>query len=185
VSILGDYRHPPRVRRVLESLAAVVCPPEAVELGLTGAIVDHAELSMRALPAALRAGLVAGSLAYDTAAMAWPPARGRRAAALPRDLAERWYLIWAHSPLLPQRQLIMGMKQLLCLAHYEQPAIQESIGYTPDAWIDKVKRRRLMTYSDDIRRHDESLLAPDPLPAGGFVRDRGQDGHRNRAKEAG
>ena len=31
-------------------------------------------------------------------------------------------------------------------------------------WIEKVKRKRLMVYSDEIRKHEQSLIEPDPLP---------------------
>jgi hypothetical protein len=174
VSAESSYRHPERVRRVLAALVPVVCPPEAVTLGLVDDIVAHAAASMGALPRILRAGLIAGALGYDATAIAWPPARGRTSTRLSPELAERWFLTWAHSPLLPQRQLIIGIKQLLCLAHFEMPAIQARLGYTPDAWIEKVQRKRLMTYADEIKRHDESLIAPDPLPRGGFVRKLGQ-----------
>ena len=41
-----SYQHPPLVRRVLESLVPVVCPPEAMELGLGADIVDHVALTI-------------------------------------------------------------------------------------------------------------------------------------------
>ena len=37
------------------------------------------------------------------------------------------------------------------------------MGYRPQQWIDKVTKRRLEVYSDDIQRHAASILAPDPL----------------------
>ena len=36
---------------------------------------------------------------------------------------------------------IKGIKGLVGLSYYEIPAVQESIGYTPQAWIDKVGER--------------------------------------------
>jgi hypothetical protein len=51
------------------------------------------------------------------------------------------------------------------MAYYEAPEVQAEMGYTPQAWIDKVARRRLELYRDDIDRHQESLVAPDPLPS--------------------
>ena len=170
----------PRLRQVLAALVPVVCPPDATSLGLTADIVDHVSVQIASLSRLFRVALEVGGSAFDVAAVAWPPARGRTFSRLPPPLAERWFLRWLHSPLLPQRQLAKGLRQLLCLAHFEMPAIQARLGYGPDAWIEKVQRKRLMTYADDIRRHQEALVAPDPLPHGGFVRNSGQAG----AKEA-
>ncbi len=159
------YHHPRHVRRILESLVGVICPPEATELGLERAIVDHAELTMGALPTLFRTGLVVGLTGYDAAAMLWPPARGRRSHALPVELRTRWFARWLEHPLTPaERELAKGIKQILALSHYEQPEIQARLGYTPDAWIDKVKRRRLEVYGSDIAKHHASITAPDPLP---------------------
>jgi hypothetical protein len=55
------------------------------------------------------------------------------------------------------------MKQLISLAHYEMPAVQEKMGYRPQQWIETVTKRRLDLYDEDIQRHQASLLAPDPL----------------------
>jgi len=158
------YQHSPRIRRVLESLVPVICPPEARELGIGADIVDHVALTMGVLPPLFRRGFVLGIATYDLAALAWLPGRGRRAHALPPDLATRYFESWRHGPTPIHRQLAIAMKQLLSLAHYEQPAAQARLGYTPAAWIDQVKKRRLELYADDIARHQASLIAPDPLP---------------------
>jgi hypothetical protein len=151
------------VRRVLTSLVGVVCPPDAQALGLAEPIVDHVGLSLGALPPRMRQALALGVLTYDLAALAWPPARGRRAHRLPRHLAARYFERWLGGPTPIHRQLAIAVKQLLVLGHYEQPAIQERLGYRPAAWIAAVKRRRLDVYADDIARHQASLIAPDPL----------------------
>lgn len=151
-------------RKVLESLVPVICPPEAVELGLTTDIVDHVELTMSALPPRFRQGLLLGLETYDLAAVLWWPGRRRRAHRLPRHLAARYFERWLHGPTPIHRQLAIGVKQLVALAHYEQPVIQERLGYRPDGWIEKVKRRRLDVYADDIAKHQRSLIEPDPLP---------------------
>jgi hypothetical protein len=151
------------MRPVLASLVGVVCPPEAIELGLTEAIVDHVGLSIGALPPRFQQALRLGIATYDLGALAWLPARGRRAHRLPRHLAAQYFERWLHGPTPIHKQLAIALKQLIVLAHYEQPAIQERLGYRPAAWIDKVKKRRLEVYSDDIARHQASLLAPDPL----------------------
>ena len=151
-------------RKLLESLVPVVCPPDAALLGIEGEIVDHAEKTIAVLPRAFRAGLAAGLLAYDQGARLWPPARGKSAHDLPVHLRSRWYLLWLGGLTPVNRELAKAVKQVLVLGHFEHPAIQERLGYQPQAWIDKVKKRRLDVYSDEIARHDASILAPDPLP---------------------
>jgi hypothetical protein len=151
----------PAVRRVLASLAHVVCPPEASELGLIDAIVDHVGLTMSALPPLFRNGLVAGALTYDLGAI---PFHGRRAHKLTGERAVRYFESWLHGPTPLHRQLALALRQVLALAHYEQPVVQERMGYRPQEWIEKVKTRRLAVYADDIARHQQSLIAPDPLP---------------------
>ena len=158
-----SYQHPPQVRRLLESLVAVVCPPEAVELGLTAAIVDHVQLTMGALPAPFRAGLVVGLTTYDLSSVAWPAARGKRAHQLSPELADRWFLRWEHGWTPIEREMTKAVGQLLKLACYEQPEMQARLGYTPAAWIDQVKRRRLDVYGDDVRQAEAAITAPDPL----------------------
>lgn len=161
----SGYHLSRRARRVLTSLVPVVCPEGAVRLGLTGWLVDQAELSMASFPPAIRRALGAGLATYDVAAAAWPRARGRRAGALDRERAAAWFRLWWRSKLPPQRELARAVKSILCMAYFEAPAVQAEMGYTPQAWIDTVKRRRLAVYRDDIDRHQASLLAPDPLPS--------------------
>ena len=151
-------------RKLLESLVPVVCPPDADELGLAPKIVDHVELTLTALPPLYRAGMLAGLTTYDQSARLWPAARGRAAHTLPLALRSRWYLRWLGGLTPVQRELAKAVKQLLVLAHYESPEIQARLGYTPQQWIDKVKRKRLEVYADDIARHAQSVIAPDPLP---------------------
>lgn len=158
------YRLPPRVRRVLTSLVPVICPEGATRLGLVDWVVDHAELGIGSFPRVVRHALVAGLTAYDQAARVWPRARGRSASQLDPEPAEAWYRLWWKSRLGPQRELSRALKSILCMAYYDAPEVQAEMGYAPQAWIDKVARRRLEVWSDAIARHEESLLAPDPLP---------------------
>jgi len=158
------YKHPRHIRRILESLVPVVCPPEAIELELASAIVDHVELTMGALPPLFRAGLLAGLTTYDQAARLWPAARGHASHALPLHQRVGWYLRWLGGLTPVQREFAKSVKQLIVLAHYEQPAVQEKLGYRPQQWIEQVKKRRLDVYSDAIARHEASIIAPDPLP---------------------
>jgi len=165
MSRLAVYSHSPRVRRLLRSLVPIVCPPEVEQLGVVDAVVDHVALSMRAFPVPLRRALLLGLRTYDLSAAAWPRARGRTAGMLPRHRAAAWYALWWRSPLLPQRELAKAVKALMAIAYYEQPKVQAQLGYAPQAWIDKVKGRRLEVYGDAIRKHERSLIEPDPLPS--------------------
>jgi len=153
------------VSRLFGSLVPVVCPEGAVRLGLVDWLVHHTELSIGSFPRVVRRALVAGLTTYDLSAAAWPRARGRSAGRLDPERAEAWYRLWWESRLLPRRELARAAKQLLCLAYYEAPSVQAEIGYAPQAWIDKVARRRLEVHRPAIERHQESLIAPDPLPS--------------------
>lgn len=164
MSTLAAYRHPAPARKLLTSLVTVVCPPDAISLGIEDDIVDHVELSMRASPAGVRAALLTGMTGYELAAALWPPHLGRRASRLPRRQAERYFHSWWVSPLPPQREFAKGIKGLLCLGCYEHPAMKSRLGYAPEGWIAHVKSRRLSEYTDAIRRHQDALHAPDPLP---------------------
>ncbi len=161
---LADYAHPPAVRQLLQSLARVICPPRAQELGLIDDIVDHVELSMRASPAAVRAALLTGMTGYEVAAMVYPAHLGKRASKLSDEKALRYFESWFHSKLGPQHEFAKGVKGLVALACYEQPAMMADIGYTPQEWIDKSIRYRLQTYDAAIAKRAEDILAPDPLP---------------------
>ncbi len=164
MSSLADYKHPGPIREILESLAQVICPPQAIELGLLDDIVTHVELSMRASPVGVRVALLAGLTGYELASIAWPGNRGTRASRLSPLRAQSYFDAWYHSPLAPQHEFAKGIKSLVALACYEQPAMMEAIGYTPAAWIDKSIKYRLKTYSDAIAKRELDILAPDPLP---------------------
>jgi hypothetical protein len=153
------YRHDGRTRRLLGSLAALLCPPQ-VAPDLIAPVVDDVELTMRAMPADLRAALRAGLLTYELGAVArW----GRPASALAPARAARYLDAWRHG-LAVQRELIKAVRSLLCLAYFELPAVKTAMGYQPERWIAQVTRHRLATYGDDIARHASSLFTRDPLP---------------------
>lgn len=157
----SSYRHPAPVRRLLSSLVPVVCPPDAVALDLTRAIVDHVELSMRSFDPVMRAGLLAGLAAYELGGL---PFGGRPASHLPAARAARYFHLWWASPIGLVHELGKGVKGLLCLACYEQPAMWDRLGYTPQPWIDQVKKKRLAVHGPAIQRAAAAVLAPDPLP---------------------
>ncbi len=158
-------RHlPARIRKLLESLARVVCPPEAAELGLEPGIVARVETVLAALPGPMRAGLFAGLAAYEAGALLDPAHRGKPASALSPAQAEAYFQRWWTSRLLLRRELAKNAKGLLCLACYEMPEMKEALNYTPEAWIARAKTRRLARYAPEVRAHEAALAKPDPLP---------------------
>jgi hypothetical protein len=158
---MTGYQHSPTTRAVLRSLVPVICPPEAHELA--DAIVEHMALTFAASPALLRRGLAAGLATYDLGAL---PRFRRRARSLREAAAERYYVSWEDGPTPLHRQLARGIKQLMCLSCYEQPAMLERLGYRPGPWMEEVTRKRLSVYRDDVRRQEAAILAPDPLRPG-------------------
>ncbi len=157
------YVLPAGARRVLLSLVPVVAPPEAVMRGLASAIVDAVERQLAAMPTLMRNGVLAGLVTYDLGAVVYPAARGRRAHRLQPTVAARYFASWVHGPTPLHRQFGKALGQLLAMATYEQPEMLASIGYTPTAWIDTVKARRLRTYGGEIDAFEAQRLAPDPL----------------------
>jgi len=128
------------------------------------AVVDQMELSMRSVPALVRTALLSGMTGYEVASTVWPGNWGRPASKLSRERATRYYDAWRRSPIRLQTEFVKGLKGLLCMGYYEMPQVKEQLGYTPDAWVKKVTRRRLEVYGDEIRRHEAKLFEPDPLP---------------------
>jgi hypothetical protein len=161
--VTAAFPHPAHVRRSLRALVPVICPPDAVELGVEDAVVDHVGATMATVPPILLRGLYAGLGVYDLGARIYPAARGRRAHQLTGEVADGYFHSWLHGPTLIHRQLATRVMQMMVLAYYEQPAVLDRLGYTPGAWIDDVTRRRLRLYGDDIARAAARVTAPDPL----------------------
>jgi hypothetical protein len=153
-----SYRHTETARKVLRSLVPVICPPEAHVL--TDAIVDHMELTFSATPPIMAHGLSAGFATYDLGSL---PRYFRRAHALPVEKAEKYYDSWVHGITPVHRQFAQVLNQMMSLSCYEQPAMMEAIGYRVAPWIEEVKKKRLAVYSDDVRKQEARILAPDPL----------------------
>lgn len=155
---MSRYVHPPTTRRALMSLVPVICPPEAAELA--DAIVDHLALTVGQMPPLLLAALGAGFTTYDLGAL---PRYRKRAHKLSPDAAMRYYDSWVHGITPVHRQFAQMLNQLMSMSCYEQPAMLERVGYRVAPWIEEVKKKRLAVFSDDIRKQEASLLAPDPL----------------------
>jgi len=159
-----SYYHSEASRQLLAKIAIAVCPSQPDPIALAPEIVHHAELSMRAFPAPARTALLAGLKTYDEAARLYPPAKGKAARDLPADIGRRYFQTWWKSKLALQREFARGIKGILCLAYYETAAAKEHIGYTPEAWIEKVKAHRLEVYSEAIEKQQAAILTDDPLP---------------------
>ncbi|HWN69096.1 MAG TPA: hypothetical protein VNM90_15765 [Haliangium sp.] len=153
------YRHDARTRPILGSLATLLCPPE-VAPDLVEPVVDDVELTMQAMPAAIRTALRAGLVTYELGAVArW----GRPASKLAPERAARYLDAWRHGRPV-QRELIKAVRSLVCLAYFELPAVKQRMGYLPERWIEQVKHHRLATYGEDIARHAARLFELEPLP---------------------
>jgi hypothetical protein len=161
--ILADFEIPRPLRACVEQAARVICPDDLEPLGLLQNVVDHFEMSLRTLPVHVRLGFMAGLATLETGSVLYPPARGRRFSQLSHDVARRWYKTWWKSPFSVFYQLAHAMKALISLAYYEQPAVRDRLGYQPDEWVAKVRQHRFQDFAEDIRRHEEELVAPDPL----------------------
>jgi hypothetical protein len=83
-TVLADFRLPRALRRVVAAMARVALTDEVERLGLTDAVVDHVELSLRSIPFHLRTGVVAGLTSFEAGALALPSSFGRTFSRLPR-----------------------------------------------------------------------------------------------------
>lgn len=152
------YRHTKTTRLVLRSLVPVVCPAEAIPYG--DAIVAHMALTFGTIPAILQRALGVGFAAYDVGSL---PRYFKRARSLSPDQAEAYYQTWEHGFTPVHVQFAQMINQLMSMAAYEQPEMQERIGYRPAAWIKEVTHKRLTVFADDVKRVAERILESDPL----------------------
>ncbi len=170
-TVLADFRIPRALRRVLAPMVRIVCTDEVEKLGLTEAVIDHVELSMRSVPFHIRTSLVAGLTSFELGAAALPSSFGRTFSRLPADKQAAYFHSWWSSPLFLMRQLVKGLKGLIAMGFYEQPAVLSKLEYHPEQWIAEVAARRLRDYADDIAAQDKMVLERDPLvPASTLTR---------------
>ena len=169
--ILSDVRLPGPPHRVLVALARATCPDELDRLGLADDVAREVEDFMRALPAYIQVGLLAGLTAFEAAPAVCPGSLGRTFSRLDPARARAHFDRWWSSHLLPLHELARSVKALLAGAYYEHPLVKRRLGFTPEKWIDEVKRMREQRWGDEIRAHEELLRAPDPLvPAASLTR---------------
>ena len=162
-TVLADFRIPRPLRRVLAPMVRSILTDEVEKLGLTEAVIDHVELSMRSIPFHIRSGLVAGLASFELGAAAIPTSFGRTFSRLPRAKQEAYFRSWWSSPLFLMRQFVKGIKGLIAMGFYEQPQVLAKLEYHPEQWIAEVAARRLRDYADDIARQDKMVLERDPL----------------------
>ncbi len=162
MSTLASFRLPAGCRRTLAALAPVVLTDEVEALGLTEAVVDEVEQFLRSIPTPVRAGVVAGIVAFEQSARAAPSSLGRGFSRLPAARRvvhfERW---WRGAG--PLHQLARALKMFLAFAYYEHPQVKERLGYDPERWIERVGRERLERHGEAIAAAEAAVLAPDPL----------------------
>ena len=152
------YHHTKTTRAVLISLVPVICPTEAVPYA--DPIVDHMALTFGTIPAILQRAIGVGFAAYDVGAL---PRFFKRARSLSPETAEAYYRTWEHGFTPMHVQFAQMINQLMSMAAYEQPEMQERIGYRPAAWIKEVTKQRLTVFADDVKRVADRIVAPDPL----------------------
>lgn len=162
---MPSFQFSPSVKRTIAALVPMLCPPDVVELGLVEAVADQVERGLAAMPSYLRHGLAAGIRTYDLGAIVWPRTFGRRASRLTPEQQGAYFDSWAHGPTPLHRQFAKGIKQLIGMACYDLPAMQERVGYRPARWIDDVKKKRLTVFKAAIDKQAIDVLAPDPLPS--------------------
>ncbi len=151
------------LHRVLVTLARATCPDDIDDLGIAEAVASDVGEYMKALPTYIRVGLIAGLTAFEVSAMGWPGTLGRPYSTLDKARARAHFDLWWSSRFLPLHEFARAVKSLLAGSYYDQPAVRERMGYTPDKWIADVKRMREQKWADEIRAHEELLRKPDPL----------------------
>ncbi|MBK7973672.1 MAG: GMC family oxidoreductase [Deltaproteobacteria bacterium] len=160
---LSDYRHSRSTRALLRKIVPIVLPPEVVERDRMDATIDHMELSMRALPTPVRLGLRAGLLAFEWMSVLWPGNGGWNASQLDPKRLERYYQSWWKSHFALFTEFAKGVRQLAALSYWELDDVKAEVGYTPDPWIELVKKRRMELHGDEVRRHEATHTQPEPL----------------------
>jgi hypothetical protein len=168
---LAEFHLPKRLRQTVAQVARVTCPAEVSRFGLVDTIVDGVELQLRAFPSGFRVAITAGLAALEAGSALAPRTLGRSFSHLTPDEAGRWYASFWHSPLGACRQLARAMKSLIAMAFYSSAPVKKQLEYHPDQWIADAARRRLERWGIEIRRHEDELVAPDPLlPSARLVR---------------
>jgi hypothetical protein len=71
-------------------------------------------------------------------------------------------LLHSRRPLV--RQLFRGLRDMLVVGYYEQPVVQDRLGYQPDMWVTRVATAREQQWGEAIAAHEALLAERHPLP---------------------
>jgi choline dehydrogenase-like flavoprotein len=112
------------------------------------------------LPRVARFGVMAAAAAIDHGARLYPPARGRRLAHLGDATADRYLGLLLGSRVAAVRSAASTVRALAALCYYDVPEVRARIGYEPEPHIERVARRRMERFGDEIRRVEEPAGEP-------------------------
>ena len=159
---LTNYHLTERQRRVLEALLPVACGPDGARPELVEPVLREVEATLASFGRGQRNALIGGLYAFEYLAALHPPF-GAAFSRLPITARRRYFHRWWSSRQTLMYSTARVLKGLLALAFYEQSPVQRSLNYFPEQWIAQTARRRLEMWRDEIGRHEEMLLAPDPI----------------------
>ena len=165
MSVMANYAISPGLRGILRPMTRIVCTAEVEAAGLTEAVIDHVELTLRSIPWFARHGMRATLWAFELGALLWPRGALTRFSRLPPERQEAYFAAWWDGPSATARQLIKGAKGLIALGYWDHPEVRKRLEYHPEAWIAKVAAQRLNRFAGEIAAHDALVLAPAPLKA--------------------
>jgi choline dehydrogenase-like flavoprotein len=149
-----------RTRPVFVALAWAVGPHDGLTEVLVDATVAEVEAMVAVLGPMARQGLLAAATALEHGTRA---KGGRPFSALDRDEAIAVLARWRRTPL----GMVVGLlRDLIVIAHYEQPEVRASVGYLPDPLIEQRKAERLARWGEDIEAHQRLLVTAAPLRPG-------------------
>ena len=130
------------------------------------------------LPPAARKALAATLVLLDQGARLYPPSRGRRFVRLDDRVADAYVraLLARHHV---AAEMIRRLKSVVTMCYYELPEVQREIGYDPGPYIAAVSRRRLESYSPQIRATEADWRI------GGDLGHSGDSGHSGHSGDSG
>lgn len=112
------------------------------------------------LPRGARLAVMAAAAAIDQGARLYPPARGRNLARLDDATADRYLGLLLGSRVAAVRSTASTVRALAALCYYDVPEVRARIGYEPEPHIERVARRRMERFGDEIRRVEEPPAEP-------------------------
>ena len=146
-----------RTRPVFASVVRAVCPPDGLTVELVDATVDEVDAMVAVLAPVARQALRATAMALEHGTRA---TTRRPFSSLDRAGASEALARWRRGPLAMAVNLL---RDLVVIAHYEQPVVRAAVGYLPDPLIERKKAERSARWGDDIEAHQRLLVTPAPL----------------------